>query len=121
LVWRRHPIGRSTRQSTFAPCASKEPSPAALGAGAYGLASILTFFAYAFDKSAAQSGSWRTSEGTLHLMALLCGWPGALLAQQLLRHKSAKTEFRAAFWMTVVMNMAALIALASPQLRAAMA
>lgn len=83
-------------------------------AGAYLLASILTFFTYAFDKSAAQRGTWRTSEGTLHLMALLCGWPGALLAQQLLRHKSAKSEFRAVFWATAVLNTGALVVLASP-------
>lgn len=85
-----------------------------LVAGGYLLASIATFLAYAFDKSAAQRGAWRTSEGTLHLMALLCGWPGALLAQQVLRHKSAKSEFRAVFWVTVVLNTGALVVLASP-------
>jgi uncharacterized membrane protein YsdA (DUF1294 family) len=47
-------------------------------------------------------------------MALLCGWPGALLAQQVLRHKSAKGEFRAVFWVTVVLNTGALVVLASP-------
>lgn len=89
----------------------KLPMVVALG---YLIASVVTFFAYAFDKAAAQRGAWRTSEGTLHLMALLCGWPGALLAQQLLRHKSAKDEFRAVFWATVVLNTCALVVLASP-------
>ncbi len=89
----------------------KLPLAVALG---YLVASVVTFFAYAFDKRAAERGNWRTSEGTLHLMALLCGWPGALLAQQLLRHKSAKSEFRAVFWATAVLNTGALVVLASP-------
>jgi len=87
--------------------------PLALAA-VYAGASLVTFFAYAFDKSAAQRGAWRTSEGTLHLLALAGGWPGALLAQQWLRHKSSKAEFRSVFWVTVVMNVAGFVALASP-------
>jgi uncharacterized membrane protein YsdA (DUF1294 family) len=47
-------------------------------------------------------------------LALACGWPGALLAQQWLRHKSAKQEFRAVFWVTVVLNVAGLVAMSSP-------
>ncbi|WP_395025222.1 DUF1294 domain-containing protein [Comamonas odontotermitis] len=76
--------------------------------------SALTFVIYALDKSAAQSGRWRTKESTLHLLALGGGWPGALVAQQLLRHKSAKTEFRAVFWLTVLLNVAALVYVCSP-------
>jgi uncharacterized membrane protein YsdA (DUF1294 family)/cold shock CspA family protein len=59
----------------------------------YVVASIVTFLAYAGDKAAARKGSWRTSEGSLHTLALVGGWPGALVAQQLLRHKSMKAEF----------------------------
>ena len=77
--------------------------------------SIITFFAYAFDKSKAQRGQWRTQESTLHLLALLGGWPGAAIAQQLLRHKSKKTEFRVVFWFTVVVNTAVLGWLMSAQ------
>ena len=77
-------------------------------------ASLITFFVYAFDKSAAARGAWRTAESTLHLLALVGGWPGALLAQQILRHKSAKTEFRTVFWATVVLNVAAFVFLCSP-------
>ena len=40
------------------------------------------------------------------LLGLLCGWPGALLAQQWLRHKTAKRSFQLVFWITVVVNMA---------------
>lgn len=74
----------------------------------YLLASLVTFLAYAFDKSAARRQQWRTRESTLHLFALLGGWPGALLAQQLLRHKSAKTSFLLRYWLTVLLNGAAL-------------
>lgn len=76
--------------------------------------SLVTFMAYALDKSAARQGQWRTAEKTLHWLALLGGWPGALVAQQVLRHKSAKAEFRAIFWATVALNVAAFVFLASP-------
>uniref|UniRef100_Q0HSN8 Cold-shock DNA-binding domain protein n=1 Tax=Shewanella sp. (strain MR-7) TaxID=60481 RepID=Q0HSN8_SHESR len=76
--------------------------------GLYLLLSLCTFIAYAFDKSAARKGRWRTKESTLHLMSLLGGWPGALFAQQLLRHKSVKAAFRQLFWLTVVTNLALL-------------
>ncbi|MCG8088379.1 MAG: cold shock and DUF1294 domain-containing protein [Candidatus Thiodiazotropha endolucinida] len=70
--------------------------------------SLITFVAYAIDKSAAQRGAWRTSEGTLLFLGMAGGWPGALMAQAMLRHKSKKTSFRAVFWITVVMNLIAL-------------
>ncbi|MBU3069709.1 cold shock and DUF1294 domain-containing protein [Aestuariicella sp. G3-2] len=71
----------------------------------YATLSLMTFIAYALDKSAAKNNRWRTKESTLHLFALLGGWPGAVFAQQLLRHKSRKSEFRVAFWMTVILNL----------------
>jgi hypothetical protein len=49
--------------------------------------SFLTFLSYAVDKSKAQRGAWRTQESTLHILALIAGWPGAALAQQIFRHK----------------------------------
>ena len=70
--------------------------------------SIITFATYALDKNAAQNGNWRTQESTLHMLALIGGWPGAMYAQQKLRHKSIKTEFRQVFWATVVMNITAI-------------
>ena len=75
----------------------------------YAALSLVTFGAYAFDKSAAQRGAWRTSEGTLLFLGLAGGWPGALIAQETLRHKSKKASFRAVFWITVLMNCAALM------------
>lgn len=72
--------------------------------GLYVVVSFVTFMVYGFDKSAAMHDRWRTSESRLHLLALLCGWPGALLAQGLLRHKSSKASFQLVFWITVVCN-----------------
>lgn len=71
---------------------------------------LLTFVTYAMDKSAAQSGRWRTPEKHLHLLSLAGGWPGAWCAQQWLRHKSSKQEFRTVYWTTVVLHCAALAA-----------
>ena len=80
----------------------------------YFVASIVAFFAYAFDKSAASRNAWRTKESTLQLFSLIGGWPGALAAQRLLRHKSAKASFQATFWVTVALNCGALGWLFSP-------
>lgn len=86
-------------------------------AALYVVASTATFFVYAVDKSAAARASRRTPENTLHLLSLAGGWPGALLAQQFLRHKSSKREFRQVFWATVASNLIVLVALASPLAR----
>lgn len=63
----------------------------------YLLVSVLTFCLYWKDKSAAQSGDWRTPESTLQLLSLMGGWPGGLIAQQTLRHKSTKESFISTF------------------------
>ncbi len=78
--------------------------------------SFASFGAYAVDKSAARSGGWRVAERSLLLLGLAGGWPGALLAQQWLRHKSVKAGFRRAHWLTVWLNVAAFVALSSPWL-----
>jgi uncharacterized membrane protein YsdA (DUF1294 family)/cold shock CspA family protein len=72
---------------------------------AYLVASLITFGYYAFDKFAARKGSWRVSEATLHLLALAGGWPGALAAQQVFRHKTRKKSFRFVFWTTILINL----------------
>ncbi|MDP3609574.1 MAG: cold shock and DUF1294 domain-containing protein [Methylophilus sp.] len=76
--------------------------------GLYCALSIVTFLAYAIDKSAAQNDRWRTKESTLHLFGLVGGWPGALVAQKALRHKSRKQEFQTIFWVTVIANCSTL-------------
>ncbi len=68
---------------------------------------VITFIVYAFDKSAAQNNQWRTQESTLHILSLLGGWIGALLAQKKLRHKSKKQEFQMVYWITVISHCTA--------------
>ena len=80
----------------------------------YGLSSLAAFVAYRLDKSAANAGAWRTKEGTLHLLSMVGGWPGAMLAQRKLRHKTRKAAFQRAFWTTVVINVLLIIGLLSP-------
>lgn len=74
---------------------------------AYPIMSLIAFGVYAYDKSAAKNERWRTKEITLHLLALLGGWPGALLAQKLLRHKSRKLSFLIVFWSIVAVHFLA--------------
>lgn len=83
-------------------------------AGIYVGASLLAFAIYAADKSAATTDAWRVSESTLLVVGLVGGWPGAIVAQQVLRHKSSKVSFRSAFWGTVALNVTAFLLLASP-------
>ncbi|MGI9345503.1 MAG: DUF1294 domain-containing protein [Gammaproteobacteria bacterium] len=80
----------------------------------YAFVSLATFTSYALDKSAAREGRWRTAENTLQVMALMGGWPGALVAQNNLRHKSKKFSFRIVFWAVTLCNIAFLLWLLSP-------
>jgi uncharacterized membrane protein YsdA (DUF1294 family) len=85
--------------------------PSAVGIG-YVAASVVCFALYAHDKAAARRGDRRTPERHLLLLGLAGGWPGGLLAQQWLRHKTVKRPFRAWFWITVAVNVAGFCALA---------
>lgn len=89
-------------------------------AGAYLGGSIVAFALYAFDKAAAGAGRQRTPENTLHFIAVLGGWPGALAAQQAFRHKTAKPSFQWVFWMTVIVNLAAVAWLMSDSVGSAL-
>ncbi|RQP09386.1 MAG: DUF1294 domain-containing protein [Microbacteriaceae bacterium] len=71
--------------------------------------SFATFVAYALDKRAAASEGWRLSEGSLLALGLACGWPGAIVAQQVVRHKTVKMSFQVVFWVTVVVNVVAFV------------
>ncbi|MBI5550860.1 MAG: cold shock and DUF1294 domain-containing protein [Desulfobacterales bacterium] len=77
--------------------------------------SALTFIIYLKDKSAAEYGTWRTSESTLHILSLLGGWPGASIGQSFLRHKSKKLSFRVMYWLTVIANCGALYLILTPK------
>ena len=85
-------------------------------AGFYLAASFISFLTYLIDKRAAISGGWRVSEGTLLMLGLAGGWPGSIVAQQVLRHKSSKASFRSAFWGTVLLNVGGFVTFFSPLL-----
>lgn len=76
--------------------------------GFYVVASVVAYVAYVIDKAAAESRRWRIAEDTLHIWGLIGGWPGALAAQQQLRHKTSKTSFQIAFRVTVALNCSAI-------------
>jgi len=84
-------------------------------AAAYTIASLACFLVYAIDKAAAVRQRQRVPERALLLLGLAGGWPGAILAQQWLRHKSSKLAFRRWFWCSVALNMALFIWLARLQ------
>ncbi|MSQ20019.1 MAG: DUF1294 domain-containing protein [Betaproteobacteria bacterium] len=81
---------------------------------AYLAGSCVAYVVYVFDKAASLKGQWRTPESTSHLFSLMGGWPGAMLAQRTLRHKTQKQSFQLTYWLTVALNCAALGWLLSP-------
>ncbi len=80
--------------------------PLIIAATVYGAMSVVAFQAYLVDKRAAVRDRRRIPETTLHLLELLGGWPGALLAQRLIRHKNAKLSYQAVFWVIVMIHVA---------------
>jgi uncharacterized membrane protein YsdA (DUF1294 family) len=68
--------------------------------------SVVCFTAYGLDKRRAVNGKRRVPENTLHILALLGGWPGALLGQWQFRHKTQKMSFLIVFWLVVVLHVA---------------
>lgn len=81
--------------------------------GAVALLNLATAVAYAVDKRAARLGLRRIPERSLLLCGLLGGWPAAVVAQQLLRHKTGKPAFRRVFAATVALNLVAVAAVAA--------
>jgi len=73
-------------------------------AAVYPLLSVLAFLLYGIDKRSALAGRRRTPENTLHLSELLGGWPGALIAQQVFRHKTRKLSYQVPFWLIVLLH-----------------
>jgi uncharacterized membrane protein YsdA (DUF1294 family) len=73
---------------------------------AYAVVAVLRFTLYAVDKGEARAGRERISESMLLSLGFVGGWPGAIVAQQLYRHKTAKLAFRIRFWLSVAANAA---------------
>ena len=71
---------------------------------AYGSVSLVALLLYWSDKRKARADAWRTPENVLHAVELAGGWPGALLAQQVFRHKTRKVSFQVVFWFIVLLH-----------------
>ena len=74
----------------------------------YIVTSIAAYYAYRQDKAAAQAGTDRINEWGLIMLGLIGGWPGALIARHQFRHKTKKIAFRVSYWLSVMVNVAAL-------------
>ena len=55
---------------------------------------IVTFLVYGIDKWKAKQGSWRISEATLLILAVIGGCIGVLLGMKVWRHKTQHKKFR---------------------------
>lgn len=75
------------------------------------LANVLTLVVYGGDKMAARKAWRRVPESTLLTFGFVGGWPGAILGQQLFRHKTQKQPFKTWFIITVILNVALLAGL----------
>ncbi|MDZ5605429.1 DUF1294 domain-containing protein [Pseudomonas sp. RP23018S] len=72
----------------------------------YPVASLLSVLLYWRDKHQARVNGQRIPENALHLSELCGGWPGALVAQQRLRHKTRKVSYQVVFWVIVALHQA---------------
>lgn len=68
--------------------------------------SVACFAAYGIDKRRANLKKHRISEKRLHLLEILGGWPGAVLGQQMFRHKTIKISFRLVLWTIISLHVA---------------
>ncbi len=55
---------------------------------------VVTFLVYGFDKWKAKQGSWRISEATLLILAVIGGSIGALLGMKIWHHKTMHKMFK---------------------------
>ena len=55
---------------------------------------VVTFLVYGIDKRKAKQGSWRISEATLLILAVIGGSIGALLGMKVWRHKTMHKKFK---------------------------
>lgn len=76
----------------------------AIAGGVYILMSLVAAAANVIDKRRAEREGWRVSERTLHTLELLGGWPGALITQRMIRHKTAKLSYRTVLWGIIALH-----------------
>jgi uncharacterized membrane protein YsdA (DUF1294 family) len=67
---------------------------------------MITLSLYGWDKYQAKRGGHRTAEVVLHMWAFSGGWQGAVLGQEIFRHKTSKVSFRVTHWLVVVSHVA---------------
>lgn len=75
------------------------------------LINVLTMVIYGADKMAARKGMRRIPEVTLLVFGVVGGWPGAIMCQQIFRHKTQKQPFKTWFLMSVVVSILSTVAL----------
>ncbi len=71
---------------------------------AYGVVSVVAFLLYWATSARRATEGRRTPENILHAVELAGGWPGALIAQQVFRHKTRKVSFQVLFWVIVLLH-----------------
>ncbi|WP_447841101.1 DUF1294 domain-containing protein [Enterobacter ludwigii] len=74
------------------------------------LINVLTLAMYGADKMAARRPMRRVPEATLLVFGLIGGWPGAIIGQQLFRHKTQKQPFKTYFIVSVIVSISAMVA-----------
>jgi len=74
------------------------------------LVNVLTLTIYGIDKMAARKAWRRVPESTLLVFGLMGGWPGAIVGQQLFRHKTQKQPFKTYFIVSVVLSLSVMVA-----------
>ena len=74
------------------------------------LINVLTMVMYGADKMAARKGMRRVPEATLLVFGVTGGWPGAILGQQLFRHKTQKQPFKTYFFISVIVSITVMAA-----------
>lgn len=72
-------------------------------------ANVLTLVVYGADKMAARRAWRRVPESTLLIFGFVGGWPGAIVGQQIFRHKTQKQPFKICFIISVLLNIAVLV------------
>ena len=68
---------------------------------------VIAFLAFGWDKRQAERNGSRIAERTLIALAAFGGALGALIGQQVFRHKTKKQPFRTLLWLAAVVNLLA--------------
>ncbi|EIY6365548.1 DUF1294 domain-containing protein, partial [Salmonella enterica] len=74
-------------------------------------ANVLTLAIYGIDKTAARKTWRRVPESTLLVFGVVGGWPGAIVGQQLFRHKTQKQPFKTYFIVSVIVSIVVTVAI----------